>query len=68
VVGYVRWMLLEGEIKKGAIPSFDQPLRRSPARWGWAIRVALSIALLGFAIGSQTLSLSRESNSATSSI
>jgi len=62
VLGYARWMLLEGEIKKGAIPSFDQALRRSPARWGWAIRVVLSIALLGFAVGSQTLSLSRRSD------
>jgi hypothetical protein len=62
VLGYARWMLLEGEIKKGAIPSFDQTLRRSPARIGWAIRVVLSIALLGFAVGSQTLSLSRRSN------
>ena len=62
VLGYARWMLLEGEIKKGAIPSFDQALRRSPARWGWAIRVVLSIALLGFAVGSQTLSLGRRSD------
>ena len=59
VLGYTRWMLLEGEIKKGAIPSFDQTLPRSPARIGWAVRVVLSIALLGFAVGSQTLPLSR---------
>jgi len=59
VVGYARWMLLDGEMKKGAIPSYDQALRRSPARWGWAIRVVLSIVLLGFAVGSQTYSLSR---------
>lgn len=65
VLGYVRWMLLEGELKKGAIPSFDQTLRRSPARLGWAVRVVLSIALLGFAVGSQTLSLSRASDPAT---
>ena len=65
VLGYMRWMLLEGELKKGAIPSFDQTLRRSPARIGWAVRVVLSIALLGFAVGSQTLSLSRHSDPAT---
>ena len=65
VLGYVHWMLLEGEIKKGAIPSFDQTLRRSPARWGWAVRVVLSIALLSFALGSQTLPLSRPSDSVT---
>ena len=63
VLGYVRWMLLEGEVKKGAIPSFDQTLRRSPARIGWAVRVVLSIALLAFAIGSQTLPLSRPTDS-----
>jgi hypothetical protein len=67
VLGYMRWMLLEGELKKGAIPSFDQTLRRSPARWGWAIRVVLSISLLGFAVGSQTLALSRRSAPATTS-
>lgn len=66
VLGYVRWILFEGEVKKGSIPSFDQVLRRSPARWGWAIRVVLSIALLGFAVGSQTLALSRPSNHAMS--
>jgi len=59
LLGYVRWMLLDGEIKKGAIPSFDQAMHRSPARIAWAIRIVLSIALLGFAVGSQTLLLSR---------
>ncbi len=59
LVGYIRWMLLEGQMKKGAIPSFDQAIRRSPARWGWAVRVVLSIALLGLAVSSQTLSLGR---------
>ena len=59
LVGYVRWTLLSGEMKKGEISSFDQTLRRSPAGYGWAIRVVLSIALLGFAVGSQTLALSR---------
>ena len=67
VVGYVRWILLEGEIRKGAIPSFDQTLHRSPARIGWAVRVVLSITLLSFAVGSQTLALSRPSASATPS-
>lgn len=65
VLGYARWMLLEGELKKGAIPSFDQPVRRSPARLGWAVRVVLSIALLGFAVGSQTLPLSRPGDPTT---
>lgn len=68
VLGYVRWVLLEGEIKKGDLRSFDQPLRRPQARWGFAIRVILSIALLSFAVSSQTLSLSRPSDPATPSI
>jgi len=68
VLGYARWMLLEGEMKKGSLPSFDQTLPRSPARIGWAIRVVLSITLLGFAVGSQTLSLSRQSDPARPSI
>jgi len=68
VLGYFRWMLLEGEIRKGSLPSFDQLVRRSPARWGFAIRVILSIALLGFAVSSQTLALGRPNAPATPSI
>jgi hypothetical protein len=67
IVGYVRWILLSGEMKKGEIPSFDQPLRRTPARLGWAIRVVLSIGLLGFAVGSQTFPLSRPADTSHSS-
>ncbi len=62
VLGYVRWMLLEGEIKKGAIPSFDQALRRPQTRWLFAIRVVLSIALLAFTVGSQTFLLAAPRN------
>jgi len=68
VVGYVRWILLSGEMKKGEIPSFDQTLRRTPARLGWAIRVVLSIGLLGFAVGSQTFALRRPSDAPRSSM
>ena len=68
VVGYVRWILLSGEMKKGDIPSFDQALRRTPAGFGWAIRVVLSIGLLGFAVWSQTFALSRPADAPHSSI
>jgi hypothetical protein len=68
VVGYVRWILLSGELKKGEIASFDQTLRRTPARLGWAIRVVLSIGLLGFAVGSQTFPLGRPSDASRSSM
>ena len=57
LVGYVRWVLTSGELKKGEIEGVKVTLRRTQRGYRWAIRVALSIAFFGFGIGSQTLPL-----------
>lgn len=55
--GYVRWVLTSGQLKKGQIVHFNRTLRRSPRKAWWAVRVVLSVVLLTFGIGSQTLLL-----------
>lgn len=61
VTGYVRWVLTNGELKRGDLTVVDRGIGVSAAqtRIWWAIRVVLSIALLGFGIGSQTLTLNQ---------
>ncbi len=61
VSAYVRWALTDGRIKPGDLTVIDRGIEipASQTRIGWAIRVVLSIAFLGFGIGSQTLSLHR---------
>jgi hypothetical protein len=56
-LGYVRWVLLSGELKKGQIAGVHRTLRRPQRGYKWGIRVVLSIALLAFGIGSQTFAL-----------
>ncbi len=53
-IGYMRWILTSGELKKGDLAAVDRTLSRSPNGWVWAIRVALSIAGLAFGVASQT--------------
>jgi hypothetical protein len=55
--GYVRWMLVSSEIRKNDLPHVDFTLRRPQGRWGWAIRVVLSLGLLAFGVASQTFLL-----------
>lgn len=57
VPGYVRWVLTSGQLEKGQIVHFNRTLRRSPRKAWWAVRVVLSVVLLAFGIGSQTLPL-----------
>lgn len=61
VLGYVRWVLTNGELKRGDLTALDRGISvpAAQARIWWAIRVVFSIALLGFGIGSQTLTMSR---------
>ena len=58
-VGYVRWMLLSGRIKKGELADVDRTLSRdrSQVRFWYVVRLVLSVGLLSFGIGSQTFSL-----------
>lgn len=55
--GYVRWVLADGKLARGVLPSVNADLAAPQTRATWAIRVVLSIALLAFGIGSQTLGL-----------
>jgi len=59
VWGYVRWVLTNGELKLGDLPTLNNPVPMAPAqtRGWWAFRVVASIALLGFGVASQTLLL-----------
>ena len=58
-LGYMRWMLSSGVIKKGALTDVRRTLRRGQTRFWYVVRVVLSVALLAFGVGSQTLPLSR---------
>lgn len=56
-IGYVRWIVTSGEVAPGEIEGVKR--RLSPVQSGiaWSFRVVLSVALLGFGIGSLTLIL-----------
>lgn len=58
-IGYVRWVVTRGRIAPGEIEGVTKTLTPLQSGLGWSIRVVLSIALLGFGIGSQTLGLRR---------
>jgi len=59
LIGYARWSMLNGRITRNDIPELVQPFRSNQARIWWAVRVVVSIALLAFGIGSQTLPLTQ---------
>ena len=61
-VGYLRWVVTSGELKKGEIEGVNRTLRRTQRGFRWGIRVVLSIVLFVFGVGSQTwpLRLARE--------
>jgi hypothetical protein len=54
LIGYVRWSLTDGEIKKGILEGPRKTIKRDQVKHWWAIRVVLSIALLSFGVASQT--------------
>jgi hypothetical protein len=59
VWSYIRWVLTNGELKRGDLSILDKGVTMPAAQtkaW-WAFRVVASAALLGFGISSQTLSL-----------
>ncbi len=56
-IGYVRWVLTRGELAPGDIEGIHRTVLPRQRRFVWAARVVLSIALLGFGLGSQTLAL-----------
>lgn len=56
-LGYVRWVLAGGEIRKGALSITPQAIRAPQRGWIWIVRVTLSVGLFAFGVGSQTLLL-----------
>jgi hypothetical protein len=56
-LGYVRWIVTDGEIAKGQLPSVTQTLRRNPRKAWWAVQMVLALGLFAFGVGSQTLPL-----------
>jgi hypothetical protein len=67
-LGYVRWVLVSGELKRGQIEGVDRTLRRSQRGYSWAIRAVLSLALLGFGVSSQTLPMRRATDHSVGAI
>jgi len=57
LIGYVRWSLTDGKIKKGILEGPRKTIKRDQVKHWWAIRVVLSIGLLAFGVASQTLLL-----------
>jgi hypothetical protein len=62
-VAYFKWVITSGEINPGDVAFAKRPVRWSQRRYGWVIRVVLSIVLLTLGIGSQTLLLTRAEDS-----
>jgi len=57
LVGYARWSLLSSRLTPQNIPGLRRPFRSDQAKVWWAVRVVLSVGLLAFGVGSQTLPL-----------
>jgi len=56
-LGYVRWCLAGGVIDASDLEGIHLTIRSTHSGIGFAVRVLLSIGLLAFGIGSQTLAL-----------
>lgn len=59
-IGYIHWSTVNGKLKKGEIADLTAPLSSPQRSTIWVLRVVLSVALLGFGIGSQTFLLRLE--------
>jgi len=56
-IGYMRWASTSGEIRRGELEDVSLTLTAPQSGYAWIIRVILSLALLAFGVGSQTLPL-----------
>jgi len=63
--GYIRWALADGKIKRGHLPSVNADLSGPQSGVTFAIRIVLSLALLAFGVGSQTLTLHKQSGTSS---
>ena len=55
--GYMHWVLTDGELKPQGIHGMKRAINAPQRKVIWAIRVVLSIALLGFGVATQTFTL-----------
>jgi hypothetical protein len=53
----MRWASTSGEIRRGELEDVSLTLTAPQSGYAWIIRVILSLALLAFGVGSQTLPL-----------
>lgn len=67
-IGYFRWILAGGEVRKDHLSPLRMTYVRRPNGWAWAVRVLLSVVALAFGIGSQTLLLRLEYDPAVRAI
>lgn len=65
VMGYLRWVVTNGEIQRGEIPELRKPVRVSQSGWVWIVRVLLSILLYAFGISTQTLGVAAARSTAS---
>lgn len=63
VIGYVRWAVARSVLPAAEIDGLRRDIKSTQSRYGFVIRVALSIGLLVFGIGSVTFSLCRDPKS-----
>ncbi|HNQ22221.1 MAG TPA: hypothetical protein PKK06_03920 [Phycisphaerae bacterium] len=56
-LGYLRWVATSGVIPAEALSDFPRELSVGQRRASWMVRVVLSLTLLSFGVGSQTLVL-----------
>ncbi len=57
LLGYARWAATDGEITKDVAPGLMRTIHAPQRGVSWMVRVVLSVGLLAFGIGSQTLIL-----------
>jgi len=58
-IGYVRWVVKSGRLKKGEVSQVGRTLRPLQSGYVWVTRIVLSLLLLIFGVSSQTLALRR---------
>lgn len=61
-LGYMRWVLTDGVLVKDDFDAIKQTISAPQIKMWWAVRVTLTVLLLAFGIGSQTLTLKKPFN------
>jgi len=56
-IGYIHWVLTDGHLQVGDFETLRRTISAPQSKFWWAVRAALSVGLLAFGIGSQTLLL-----------